>query len=100
MVVGVGAELEFLHLYDVLLLLGLVLLLLLFVLPLAVVHRFGDWRFSGGGDQNEVQTQVLRLPDCCRSGHHLNRSVRKYGAHFAGSDGLVYILPNAGPAWG
>ena len=54
-VIGVGAELELLHLDDVLFAFGFVLLLFVFVLPLAVVHRFGDGRLGGGGDQDEVE---------------------------------------------
>src|SRR6266478_2675741 len=75
MIVGVGTEFQFLHLNDVLLAFGLVLLLLVFVLPLAVVHGLGDRRFGGGRDQDQVQAHVLRLAHRSLGGHYFHRAV-------------------------
>ena len=52
MIIRIGPELQFLHLDDVLLLFGLVLFLFLLVLPLAVIHRFGDGRFGRWCDED------------------------------------------------
>ena len=97
-IVGVGAELQLLHLDHVLLLLGLVLLLLVLVLPLAVVHGLGDRRLGGGRNQDQVEAHLLRLAHGGQSRHDLDGSVGKYGSHFAHPDGLIYIFPNPGTA--
>ena len=59
-IVGVGPEFQLLHLDDVLLAFGLVLFLFVLVLPLAIIHRFGDGGLSGGRDQDQVESQFLR----------------------------------------
>src|SRR5262245_56433843 len=46
-IVGVGTELQFLDLHDMLLLLGVVLLFFLLVLVVSVVDGFGDGRHGG-----------------------------------------------------
>ncbi len=97
-IVGVGAKLQFLHLDHVLLLLGVVLLLLLFVLPLAIIHGLGNRWFSRGSDDDQIESQFLRLAHCGGSGHDLDRSVGKHCTDFSGSDRLVYVFSNSGPA--
>src|SRR5262249_55492469 len=96
----VGAELQFLHLDDVLFALLLVLLLLVLVLPLAVIHGFSHGRLGGGSDKNEVQTHVLGFADRLWRRHDLDGSVWKHGTHFSRADCFVYILPNSGAARG
>ena len=77
-------------------LLGLVLLLLVLVLPLAVVHRLGDGRLGGGRDQDQVETQFLRLADGGGRRHDLYAAVRENGADFAGADRFVYVFSDSG----
>src|SRR5437660_8443835 len=70
-VVGVRPELQLLDLHHMLLLLGLVLLLFELVLIVAVVDRLGDRRNRRGSNQNQVETQILRLAQRGRGGHDL-----------------------------
>ena len=51
MIIGVGAELQLLHLDDVLLAFGVVLLLFVLVLPLPIIHRFRYGRLRRGRDK-------------------------------------------------
>ena len=97
-VVGVGAELEFLDLHDVLLLAGVVLLLFLLVLIVAVVDGLGYGRHGGGGHQNQIEPQLLRSPDCGGRGHDLRRTVRKYGTDFPGANQLIHVLSAVRPS--
>ncbi len=77
---------------------GVVLFLLIFVLPLAVIHRLRDRRFGGGGDDDQVQAQILRLAHRSRSRHDLNTAIREDSSHFAGADCFVYVFSNSGAA--
>lgn len=77
---------------------GFVPLFLVFALPLAVVHRLGDWRFGGGLDQDQVETHVLRFAHGGGRGHDLHGAVGKDGAHFARADRFIYVLPDPRPA--
>ena len=61
--VGVGAELEFLHLYDVLFLLRLMLLLLLLVLVMTEIDRLGDGRPLLGLEANIAANQMYFVAD-------------------------------------
>src|SRR5260221_11322058 len=94
MIVGVGTELQFLHLDNVLLPLGFVLLLFVLVLPLAEIHRLGDWRIGGGGNQNQVKAHVLRFSHGGERRHDLDWFVREYRANFANAKRLIYVFPN------
>ena len=80
--------------------LGLVLFLLVFVLPLAVIHRFGDGRLRGGSNQDQVEAHVLRLADSGGGRHDFDRAVWEYSAHFAGADCFVYVFSDSGAARG
>ncbi len=97
-IIGVGAELQLLHLDDVLLALGFVLLLLIFVLPLPIIHRLGHGRLRGGCDQNEVKPKFLGLANGGRGGHHLHCSIGKYRADFPRANRFVHVLPDPRPA--
>src|SRR5581483_6939504 len=78
----------------VLLLFRLVLLLLVFVLPLAVIHGLGDGWFRSWRNENQVEPQVLRFTDSGRSGHNFDGAIGKHGSHFACADRFVYVFPN------
>ncbi len=95
-IVSVGSELQFLHLHDMLLFLGVVLLLLHLILVLAVVDRFSDRRHSGWRYQHQIQAQILRLPDGGLSRHDLRRAIWKHRAHFPRTDRLIHIFSAAG----
>jgi hypothetical protein len=95
-IVSVGPELQFLHLHDMLLFFGVVLLLLHLVLILAVVDRLGDRRHGGGRYQNQIQTQILRLPNGQLSRHDFRRPIREHRAHFPRTDRLIHIFSAAG----
>ena len=97
-IVGIGAELDFLDLDDVLLPLGLVLLLFVFVLPLAVVHGFGDGRLGGGRDQDQIEAQFLRFADGRMGGHDLDGAIGEHSADFTRANRLVYVFPDLRPA--
>jgi len=97
-IVRIRAELDFLDLDDVLLPLGVVLLLFVFVLPLPIIHGLGHRRLGSGRDQDQVQSQVLRLPDGHIRGHDFDGAIGKYGANFARTDCLVYVFPDLWPA--
>ncbi len=97
-VVGVGAELQFLHLDHVLLLLGVVLLLFLVVLCSGRSPR--PWRRAErrwappGPDRGPI-------PALCagrRGGHHFGGAVGKDRAHFTRANGLIYVLSAILPA--
>src|SRR6266571_3766685 len=99
-IVGVGPELELLHLHHVLLLFGVVLLLLLLVLVMPVVHRLGDGRNGRGRYQHQVKAQLLSLPKRRRGRHHIVGAIGKHGPDFARPDRLIYILSAILPAGG
>jgi len=97
-IVGIGAELQLLHLDHVLLLLGVMLFLLLLVLVVAEIHGLGDRRNSRGSDQNQIESQFLRLAQGGRCGHDLGGAVREDGADFTRTDRLVHVLSAILPA--
>src|ERR1017187_9392719 len=99
-IVGVGTELEFLHLDHVLLLLGVVLLLLLLVLIVAVVDGLGDGWNRRGSDQYEIEPQLLGLPQGGGGGHDFRGAVGEHRAHFPCTDGFIYVLSAILPARG
>src|SRR5688572_1150446 len=94
-IVGVGAEFQLLHLDNVLLLFCFVLLFLVLVLPLTVVHGFGDGRFSGRRNQNEIKPEILGTPHSGGRRHYLDGAVGKYRANFPGAYCFVYVFSDA-----
>ena len=54
-IVGIGTELQFLHLHHMLLFLCLMRFLFHLVLVVTVIDRFRDRRHCGGRDDNEIQ---------------------------------------------
>src|SRR5271157_1400505 len=98
MVVGVGAELQFLDLDHVLLLLGVVLLLFLLVLIVPEIHDLGHRGDDGRRHQNQVEAQFLRSAEGGGCRHHFRGAVRKHGAYFTRANELVYVLSAILPA--
>lgn len=95
-VVGVGPELQLFDMDDVLLPLRVVGLLFLFILPLTVVHGLGHGGLGGGGDDDQIQSEVFGLPHGGRGWHNLYGAIRKNGAYFSRSDCFVNIFSNLG----
>src|ERR1035441_5620070 len=62
------------------------------------VHGFGDGRNGGGGHQDEIEAQFLRLAQGHGGGHHLGGSVRENRAHLAHANGLINVLSAILPA--
>ena len=91
-IVGVGAEFQLLHLDDVLFALGFVLFLFVLVLPLAVVHRFGDRWLGCGGNEDKIEAHALGFANGLVRGHDFNGTVGEDGADFACADGFVYVF--------
>src|SRR5438270_1118925 len=98
-VVGVRAELQFLYLNDVLLLLSFVLLLFLLILPLTVVHGLGNGRLSSRGNENQIKAQFLGSANGSGRGHDLDRSIREDSSDFTNPDCLIDVFADFGPAW-
>lgn len=98
MIVGVRAELQFLHLDDVLLLLGFVLFLFVLILPLAIVHRFRHGWLGGGSNDNQVQPHLLRFAHSNLGWQDLDSAVRENGPYFAGTNCLVHVFADTGLA--
>ena len=94
-IVGVGPELQLLHLDHVLFLLGFVLFFLLLVLPLAVVHRFGDRRFGGRRYDDQVETHFLCFAHSNERRHYFDSAVREHRPDFTSTNRLIHILTNA-----
>src|SRR3954467_1866875 len=97
-IIRIRAELQFLHLDDVLLLLSFVLLLFLLVLPLTIIHGFRHGRFRSRSDENQIEAHVLGSSNSCRCRHDLGRSVREYSSDFSYTDCLIYVFSDPGPA--
>lgn len=98
-VIGIWPELQLFYLNDVLLLFSFVLPLFLLILPLAVIHRLCDWRFSGRTYDDKIESHLLRFPNSGRSWHNFDASVWKYSSYFAGANCLIYVLADFWPAW-
>src|SRR6185437_13087810 len=71
---------------------------LVFVLPLTIIHGFGNGRLGGGGDDDQVQPHLLRLAHGCRSRHNLDGTVGENGPHFSSANCLVDVFSDSGPA--
>src|SRR5262245_45160258 len=98
-IIGVGPELQFLHLDHVLFFLGFVLLFFLFVLPLPVIHGFCHWRLGSWGDEDQIEAQILCAADGRLRRHDLDEAIRKNRPYFSGANRFVHILSYPGTAW-
>src|SRR5579863_403753 len=97
-IVGVGAELQLLHLYDMLFLLGFVRLLLHLVLVVAVIDRLRDRRYRGRGHYHQIETKLLRPSQSGGSRHDFCGSIGKYGPYFFGAYRFVNVFSSVGLA--
>ena len=97
-IIGVGAELQLLHLDDVLFTFRLVLFLFVLVLPLPVVHRFCDGWLSRGSNQDQIETHILGFANSLGSGQNFYGAIGKNGANFAGANRLIDVFTNSGTA--
>ena len=97
-VVGVGAELEFFDLNDVLFLLSVVLLFFLLVLIVTKVDGLGDGGHGGGRNQHEIETHFLGLAQRSGRGHDFGGPVGEDRADFASANQLIDVFSAIRPA--
>lgn len=95
-VVRIGPELQLFDVDDVLFAFGVVRLFFLLVLPLAIVHGFGDGRLGGGRDDDQIQSEVFGLAHGGGGGHDLHGAIGEDGAYFSRSDCFIDVLSNLG----
>jgi hypothetical protein len=91
-VVGVGPELQLLHLHHVLLLLGFVLLLFQLVLIVAVIDRLGHGRHRRGRHHHQIQPQFLRPAQSGGSGHNFGGAIGEDRAYLPCTDRFVNVF--------
>lgn len=97
-VVGVGAEFQLFDLDDVLFLLSVMLLFFLFVLVVAEIDGFGDWRDGRRGDEDKVKAEFLRFAQSRRRRHHFVGAIGEDGADLTCTNEFVHVLSAILPA--
>lgn len=97
-IVGIGPEFQLFYLDDVLLFLSFVLFLLVLILPLAIIHGFGNRRNCGGRDDNQIQAEFFGALDSFHGGQYSDCTVREDCANFREPNRFVDVFSNSN-AW-